>query len=311
MQDPHLTDDDSGYSQHSDRSTFSLTSSIFEYERSYGRSYHSFRRGIYVLPNDEAEQQRLDIHHRCMRMLLSNRYWLAPILPVHVLDVGTGTGSWAIEVADATPSAHVVGIDLSPIQPNFVPPNVEFEIMDAEQDWEGFSERFDLVHTQFMNGVSIKDWTGFFEKTFAALQPGGWVESHEIDALFCCEDSDIPTTCAYVRWAELWNKGLQALGTTGRCYPEQMKAHMTENGFINIKLEVHQMPVGPCIRDDRDPQHRGIGPLNLVGIVDGIGGLSLKVFLEGLHWSRIELEHFLMEVRKELQESKLPLYIPV
>jgi methylase of polypeptide subunit release factors len=37
-----------------------------------------------------------------------------------VLDVGTGTGIWAIEMADAHPEAEIVGIDLSPIQPKWV-----------------------------------------------------------------------------------------------------------------------------------------------------------------------------------------------
>lgn len=37
-----------------------------------------------------------------------------------VLDVGTGTGIWAIEMADMHPEAEIVGIDLSPIQPKWV-----------------------------------------------------------------------------------------------------------------------------------------------------------------------------------------------
>lgn len=39
------------------------------------------------------------------------------------MDVGTGTGIWAIDMADRFPNAQVKGIDFSPIQPNWVPPN--------------------------------------------------------------------------------------------------------------------------------------------------------------------------------------------
>ena len=35
-----------------------------------------------------------------------------------VLDLGTGSGIWAIEYADAHPEADVTGVDLSPVQPS-------------------------------------------------------------------------------------------------------------------------------------------------------------------------------------------------
>ena len=40
------------------------------------------------------------------------------------------------------PSAEVIGVDLSPIQPNWVVPNVRFEVDDLELDWT-----FRKVHT--------------------------------------------------------------------------------------------------------------------------------------------------------------------
>lgn len=36
-----------------------------------------------------------------------------------VLDLGTGTGIWAIDFADMHPEARVFGVDLSPIQPSW------------------------------------------------------------------------------------------------------------------------------------------------------------------------------------------------
>ena len=46
--------------------------------------------------------------------------------PTAILDVGTGSGAWCVEVADEYPTAQVVGMSLSPIQPTEVPPNCEF-----------------------------------------------------------------------------------------------------------------------------------------------------------------------------------------
>lgn len=36
------------------------------------------------------------------------------------LDIGTGTGIWAIDFADEHPETTVIGTDLSPIQPDSV-----------------------------------------------------------------------------------------------------------------------------------------------------------------------------------------------
>ena len=55
-------------------------------------------------------------------LTLDNRLGLAPpndpdSKVKRVLDVGTGTGIWAIDYADEHPDAKVIGVDLSPIQP--------------------------------------------------------------------------------------------------------------------------------------------------------------------------------------------------
>lgn len=52
-----INDSDSGYDENA-LSTASITSSIAEFEQENGRTYH--KTGKYVMPNDEAEQQRMD-----------------------------------------------------------------------------------------------------------------------------------------------------------------------------------------------------------------------------------------------------------
>lgn len=62
------------------------------------------------------------MQHHLFLLTLDGELFNAPIKDLegglhNVLDIATGTGIWAIEFASQFPSAHVIGTDLSPIQP--------------------------------------------------------------------------------------------------------------------------------------------------------------------------------------------------
>ena len=68
-------------------------------------------------------------------------------------------------MADLYPSASVIGTDLSPIQPTWLPTNLRMFVEDCEeQDWLHGSG-FDLVHMRCMAGV-IKDFDGLLVKAY-------------------------------------------------------------------------------------------------------------------------------------------------
>jgi hypothetical protein len=61
---------------------------------------------------------------------------------------------------------EVIGFDLSPIQPTWVPPNVRFEINDASaDDWAYLKNRFDFIYVRAMYS-SIADWPAFYRQAF-------------------------------------------------------------------------------------------------------------------------------------------------
>ena len=82
----------------------SLASSIRKGIEENGRIYSSY--GTYNgLPVDEEEQDRNDLQHYKIALILDNRLHAAPIssTPQNILDLGSGSGIWAIDMADRYP----------------------------------------------------------------------------------------------------------------------------------------------------------------------------------------------------------------
>lgn len=154
-----------GFTMHSTGS-MSVTSTVYAHTMENGRRFQHFRHGRYPIPNDDDEMERENIKHAMLLELMDGGLYYAPIgdNPQNILDVGTGSGAWAIDMGDRFPGAHVRGIDISPVQPSLVPPNVDFLIDDCEQD-EWLSHNIDFVHLRFM-AVVLRDVPTMLRRAF-------------------------------------------------------------------------------------------------------------------------------------------------
>lgn len=240
---PSDSDADSAFDGHSSAST-SLASSILSYEYSNGRRYHGYRSGAYVLPNDDEEQDRLDLLHHIFLMLLGGKLYDAPTpqTPQRVLDIGTGTGIWAIDMGDENPGCEVLGTDLSPIQPSWVPPNVKFYVDDAESDWVYDSDQlFDLIHGRGLSGA-INDWDRLCVQCYNNLQPGGWLEFHEPMAWVESDDDTIEKAENMRRWQELCNDAATKFGKVIKV-GDTLKERMQNAGFVDVHEKIVKVRV--------------------------------------------------------------------
>jgi len=53
----------------------------------------------YLYPNDEQELDRLDMQHHMFKLINEGRLFFAPVEnPQRILDIGTGSGIWAMEM---------------------------------------------------------------------------------------------------------------------------------------------------------------------------------------------------------------------
>jgi len=250
--------------------------------------------------------EQLDLGHHIYLMLLDNRLFLAPIAPdpQNVLDIGTGTGIWAIDFADSWPSAQVIGTDLSPIQPTCVPPNVLFEIDDAAEEWTFPKESFDYIHVRGLFG-SLRDWPAFYRQVLAHLKPGGYYEQMECSVYCHAEDGTSPPGSPLRRWGELFNEAGIRTGKTVNVIDHQYQ-WLKDAGFEDVREHRFRMPDGPwpSARTEQGKKLKEIGRLRLLEVETGMEGWSMALFTRVLGMSYEEVQLFLLEMRKAWRDKR-------
>lgn len=317
---------DSGYedsiNSHALSSSTSLSSSVRDFDFENGRRYHAFRQGAYLLPNDDAEQEREDMKHATVLTVCGEKLHFAPLPDdnpgsVRVLDMGTGTGIWCVDMGDLYPSAEITGVDLSPIQPDWVPPNVRFMVDDIESEWLYPDNHFDMIHSRHM-AIAIKDWDHIFSSAHKHLKPGGWIEFQELDNRPTCDDGTMTAENGHLRWTHLVGEGLSRWGVNLHGALE-VRARMEAAGFKNITEQVLKVPIGPW------PANRllkKVGMYMHAVIYDGLHGMfrpkqsrkrlltaqkgiAMGPLTRGLGWSKDEVEVFLPSVRRDLNDPNI------
>jgi hypothetical protein len=208
-------------------------------------------------PNDRREQEREDMKHAMMLQLLDGRLFLAPLDEEddnrrgrrrleRVVDAGTGTGAWAIDVGERYPACVVRGVDLTPIQPAWTPPNVSFLVDDCELSWLDRGT-VDLAHFRFMAMV-LKDMPSTLAHAFDALRPGGYVELHELSGVPLCDDDSMRPDDALASLYDVAGKAWAKLGLDV-LLPTKLGPMLAAAGFVNVELAVRKVPIGPWAKD--------------------------------------------------------------
>ncbi|KAJ4299105.1 hypothetical protein N0V90_004349 [Kalmusia sp. IMI 367209] len=262
----------------------------------------------YLFPDDEQEQDRLDVKYAAIHLTYGNKLCFAPLQnPQQALDVGTGTGIWAIDFAEENPGTTVTAVDLSPIQPTWVPPNVKFEIDDAEQDWTWPENFFDYVHLRTM-AAAVRNWDRMFQQAFRHTKPGGYIELQDLDYMGVIQSTSRNQGTAFIQWCVEQGKAAAKVGINLRTIPSVISDNMRRAGFVDVQVHEFRCPVGPWAADKK---MRDAGILQLSAVLDGLEGLSLRLFQFYEGWTKDELNVLLAKVRTELRSKECHAYFPV
>ncbi|KAK4189415.1 putative methyltransferase [Podospora australis] len=286
-----------GWDASSNGST-SVTSSIYAHTYENGRRYHAYRYGRYPIPNDDLEQNREDMKHAMMMEMTDGKLFLAPIgpNPQKIIDIGTGTGIWAIEMGDLFPSAEILGIDLSPIQPQWVPPNVKFMIDDAEDEWASGSN-WDYAHLRGMS-IVFRNLQKVIDQIYQNLKPGGYIEFQESHGRPQCDDSSMSSSDVMLQFYNLCVEALAKFGMDLNA-PQTVGDLLTKAGFVNVTCVKRKIPVGVW---PRDKTMRLIGLYVRETALQSLPSLT-KAFEKGLGMSATEREVWAAKVKEAAMDS--------
>ncbi|KAI1939426.1 hypothetical protein LOZ66_002738 [Ophidiomyces ophidiicola] len=288
--------------------TDELPYELIDYPFDYGRRYNAFQEGEYWAPNDDVQQNQMNISHCMFYQLLGGKLTDAPV-PTgirEVIDLGTGNGIWAIEFADEHPSANVTGIDFSAIQPNRLPNNCSFIVDDVCEKWCYPINHFDLVHIRQLYG-SVANWPSLYASTYRHLRPGGWIDQQEMSVEFKSDHGPLPYDHPLRRWSKLMLEAGEISGKTFRIV-DRVRDHLLDAGFFNIVEKRHKVPVGTWPTDERMSM---LGKLNLDQIKAGIDGWTIMPFMRELRWSYVDMRDFIEDIMDALHDPNLHAYIEV
>ncbi|KAI9846906.1 MAG: hypothetical protein M1837_003518 [Sclerophora amabilis] len=315
-----------GVSENTDRSsssTRSLTQSILDYPMENGRRYHKYREGSYMYPNDDLENERLDLQHEFLKIVFGGKIHFAPLQnPRRILDIGTGTGIWPVEMADTFPEAEVIGTDLSATQPDWVPDNVHFVVDDAtEEDWLYPSDHFDLIHSRLLLGC-FEDFRDIIRKGFKYTKPGGWMESQEPMSMAYCDDGTMPEDWTFNEWSKIGDDAAMSHGKPLRI-ANKLKRWYEQAGFVDVHEVMFKIPMNPW---PKDPTYKNLGrvrryilifheqctkllfQISELNWLQGIQAMCLAWFHRVHGWTKDEIEVYLVNVRKAVQDRSVHAY---
>ncbi|KAF8590187.1 S-adenosyl-L-methionine-dependent methyltransferase [Ramaria rubella] len=128
---------------------------------------------------------RLDDMHDSLKEYLGNQLSFAPIegmAPKRILEMGCGTGAWAIQAAQAFPNAEVVAVDIAPLPDRPLPPNLKFHTLNLTQAFPFEAETFDIVHARFVF-IHLPMFEDVLKRTVQLIKPRGWLLIEDADTL--------------------------------------------------------------------------------------------------------------------------------
>jgi ubiquinone/menaquinone biosynthesis C-methylase UbiE len=210
-----------------------------------------------------------------------------PTLFHRVLDIGCGTGGWAIDAAQMYPSMSLVGIDIDAQLLHFahaearacaVSDRVQFRTMDALGPLDFPDESFDLVNLRLAGGfLRTWDWPNVLREIARVTQPGGVIRIVEL------ETAAQSSSAAYVEVARMLTRAFFHAGHFFTPEPDGLTAHLESLLRVPNCQQIQKKTTPSVIRSGTE--------IGQIWYEDGIRSASaLRPFIQ--KWGGVDIETY-------------------
>ncbi|KAF8210562.1 S-adenosyl-L-methionine-dependent methyltransferase [Mycena galopus ATCC 62051] len=124
---------------------------------------------------------RLDAQSNGIDNFLNNKLCPEDIgQPQKILEIGAGSGAWAIRAAKQYPEAQVLAVDMNPLPARPLPSNLSYQQVNLLEPFPFASGSFDVVHIRLVL-CHLPDGLSVLSRIIDLVAPGGWLLVDEID----------------------------------------------------------------------------------------------------------------------------------
>jgi|GEM_PF-4004112 len=195
----------------------------------------------------------LNAQHRLLEMfthLPLYTEWLRP--PTTILEVGCGTGRWALSMAEQYRDADVIGVERwePPLSSGFsrgapaarpsqgqLEPTWRFERVERLSALPFPAGSCDLVSMRWQaRDLPTREWSAVVAEMARVTRPGGWIECLELGLL----EGDGPALNQLKRWEETWLRGR---GVTSLPDERELSEYLRGAGLVNMRTRRIALPV--------------------------------------------------------------------
>jgi ubiquinone/menaquinone biosynthesis C-methylase UbiE len=251
----------------------------------------------YAMPADAEEINRLDFQHYMLRYALQGNYASPIESPASILDVGTGTGRWAREMAQEFPAAKVLGVDITPPPADepagpgaldLRPHNYAFAAANVLEGLPFPDASFDFVHMRLLYLAIPRDrWPFVISELVRVARPGGWVES--LEGGLAAREGPM------MALMQSWSTSMLARRAVDLRDGERVPDLMRSAGLANVTAHRVDIPLG---------SYGGrIGSMMATDLLTGAEGLGGLVVQMGLA-TREQFDQTIAGLRAELNSAE-------